>query len=93
MPEIKGARMRKTVKEILEAYVRDNDYAGLQSDFAHCSCEPGEKFMACISAFHGCRPVLKDEFQYQGFRPVPTPCDFCKKESCIGCPEMEKEMK
>ncbi|GHU59213.1 hypothetical protein FACS189444_4140 [Spirochaetia bacterium] len=87
--------MRITVEKILTAYIRDNGYAGLQNDHFHegCSCEPGEKFMACKDRCHSCYPVTKEEFVSQGFRPVPTPCDTCEKDDCRGCPEMEKELK
>jgi hypothetical protein len=82
--------VRITVEKILEAYIRDNGYAGLQSDFARCSCEPGDKFMACEGRIHSCRPTLKEEFLYQGFRPNPGPCDSCEKDDCMGCTVIEE---
>jgi hypothetical protein len=51
------------VEKILEAYIRDNDYAGFQSGDAKCTCEPGDNFMHCKRSRENCYPITKEEKQ------------------------------
>jgi hypothetical protein len=55
--------MRDKVIDIVEDYVRDNDYAGLQSGDAKCTCEPGDNFMHCKGRCENCYPITKEEKQ------------------------------